>query len=92
MRFREHCAPRYASRYLIFLEADADRLLEDIWPFGRAMFSNNIIKRLNSFVKQACNEHNAQGGSKQKATGQSTCGRMEASVEPDADALGPVLP
>ena len=28
--FREHCAPGSASHYLIFLEEDADRLLEDI--------------------------------------------------------------
>ena len=32
--FREHCAPRSACQYLLFLEGDADRLFDDIWPFG----------------------------------------------------------
>ena len=85
--FCEHGAPGSASHYLLFLEEDADRLLEDIWPFGMAMFSNDIVESLNRFLKQAFNEHNARGGDKQKATGQSACGRP-ASVDSDADAWG----
>ena len=49
--FREHCAPRSASHYLLFLEEDADRLLDDIWSFGLAMFSNDIVESLNRFLK-----------------------------------------
>ena len=47
----EHCAPRFACQYLLFLEEDADRLLEDIWPFGMAMFSGDIVESLNRFLK-----------------------------------------
>ena len=89
--FREHCAPRSACHYLPFLEEDADRLLDDIWPFGMAMFSNDIVGSQKRFLKQAFNEHSARGGGKQKATGQSACGHPEASVDLDADALGQVL-
>ena len=84
--FREHCAPRSESHYLLFLEEDANRLLEDIWPFSRAIFSNNIVESRNKLLKRAFNEHSARGGGKQKATGQSACGRPEAFVDLDADA------
>ena len=63
--FREHCAPRSASHYLLFLKEDADRVLDDIWPFGLAMFSNDIVESLNRFLKQAFNEHSARGGGRQ---------------------------
>ena len=49
--FREHCAPGSASHYLLFLEEDANRLL-DIWPFDMAMFSNDIVESPNGFLKQ----------------------------------------
>ena len=68
------------------------RLLEDIWPFGMAMFSNNIVEIQKRFLKQAFNEHNAPGGGKQNATGQTACGRPEPFVHSDADPLGQVLP
>ena len=99
--FHEHCAPRSASLYLLFLEEDADRLLKDIRPFGMAMFSNDIFESLNMFLKQGFNEHSARGGGKKKATGQTTSGqkatgqtasgRPEASIESEAGALGQVL-
>ena len=82
--FREHCAPGSVSHYLLFLKEDADRLLEDIWPVGVATFSNDIVVSLIRF-------HGARGSGKQKATGQSACGRPESSVDSDAGALGQVL-
>ena len=69
-----------------FLEEDADRLLEDMWPFGMAVFSNVIVESLNRFPKQAFNEHGANGRGKGKATGQSAYGRPEAFVDYDAAA------
>ena len=89
--FRKHCAPGSPSHYLTFLEEDGDHLLQDIWPFGMAMFSNDIAESLDGFLKQAFNEHSAWGGGKQKATGQSACGRPEAFVDRDADTPGQVL-
>ena len=89
--FREHCAPRSASHYLLFLEEDADRVLDNIWPFGLAMFSNDIVESLNRFLKQAFNEHSARGGGRQTATGTARCGRSQASIDSDADALRQVL-
>ena len=89
--FREHCAPRSASHYLLFLDEDADHVLDDIWPFGLAMFSNDIVQSLNRFLKQAFNEHSARGGGRQTATGTASCGRSQASIDSDADALRQVL-
>ena len=65
--------------------------MEDIWAFGMPMFSHDFVESLNRFLKQAFNEHSARGGGKQMATKQSACGRPEASVDSDADALGQVL-
>ena len=89
--FRKHCAPRSASHYLLFLEEDADRVLDDIWPFGLAMFSNDIVESLNRFLKQAFNEHSAPGGGRQTATGTASYGRSQASIDSGADALRQVL-
>ena len=89
--FREHCAPRSASHYLLFLEEDVDRVLDDIWPFGLAMFSNDIVESLNRCLKQAFNEHSAWGGGRQTATRTASRGRSQASIDSDADALRQVL-
>ena len=40
-----------------------------------AMFSNDIVESLNTFLKHAFNEHTAKGSGKQKATGQTAYGR-----------------
>ena len=64
--FREHCAPRSAPHYLLFLEEDADRVLDDIWPLGLAMSSNDIVESLTRFVKQAFNEHSARGSGRKR--------------------------
>ena len=89
--FREHCAPRSASHYLLFLEEDADRVLDDIWPFGLAMFSNDIVQSINRFLKHAFNEHSARGAGRQTPTGTASCCRSQASIDSDADALRQVL-
>ena len=89
--FRGHYAPGFASQYLLFLEEDAHSLLEDIQPFGMAMFSNDIVERWNRFLKYAFYKLSARGAGKQKAIGQSACGCPEASIDFGADALGPVL-
>ena len=89
--FREHYAPRSASYYIFFLEEDANRLLEYIWPISMIMFSNNMVESLNKFLKETFNKHSARGSGKQKATEQSACGRPEAFVDSDADVLGQVL-
>ena len=70
---------------------DGDDPLIGIWPFGMATISNDSVERVNRFRKQTCNKHNDRGGSKQKATGQSACGRPEAFVDLDANALVQVL-
>ena len=40
--FRQHCTVATASRYLLSLEHDADTMLQNIKPFGLAMFSGGI--------------------------------------------------
>ena len=62
--FREHCAPGLPSHCLLFLEEDANRLLQDIWPFSMAVFSNDIVQSLNRFLKQGFDEHSARGSGK----------------------------
>ena len=39
---------------------------EDTWPFGMAIFPNNIVEILNRFLKQAFDVHTAWGGGQQK--------------------------
>ena len=89
--FQEHCAPESASHYLLFMEEDAYCVLDDSWPFGLAMFSNDIVESLNRFLKQAFNAHSARGGGRQTATGTAGCCRSQASIGSDADALRQVL-
>ena len=86
--YREHCAPRFLSNYPRFLGVDADRLLEDIWRFGTAMLSIDIVQSLDRLLKQAVNEHIARGNGKQKATRQIACGCPEASMHSHTNAPG----
>ena len=83
--------PGLCPTTFFLLEEDEDRLLEDIWPFGMAMLSNDIVESLSKFLKQVFKEHSARGSGKRKATGHSSCGRPKASVNLDTDALGQVL-
>ena len=67
--------PISASHYLLFLEECADILLENICPFGMAMFFNHIVESLDRFLKQTFNMHTTRGGGMQKATRTANCGR-----------------
>ena len=37
-------------------------MLQNIWPFGLAMFCGDISKSINRFLKHGHNEHNNRGG------------------------------
>ena len=60
--FRRHCAVRTASWYLLSLEHDVVTMLQNIKPFGLAMFSGDISDNINRFLKHGHNEHNSRGG------------------------------
>ena len=40
--FRRHCTIASAPWYLLSLEHDVDAMLQNIWPFGRAIFCGAI--------------------------------------------------
>ena len=60
--FRRHCSVGTASWYLLSLEHDVDTMLQNIKPFGLAMFSGDISESINRFLKHGHNEHSNQGG------------------------------
>ena len=61
--FQEHClAPGKAGHYISLLNHDFDLLMARIFPFGLAMFCNDVIESLNRFFKLAYNEHSNRGG------------------------------
>ena len=60
--FRRHCAVGTASWYLLSLEHDVDTMLQNIKPFGLAMFSGDISESINRFLKHGHNEHSNRGG------------------------------
>ena len=60
--FRRHCTAGTASWYLLSLEQDVDTMLQNIKPFGLAMFSGDISESINRFLKHGHNEHNNRGG------------------------------
>ena len=37
-------------------------MLQNIWPFGLAMFCHDMSERINRFLKHVHNEHNNRGG------------------------------
>ena len=39
-----------------------DAMLQNIWPFGLAMFCGDISESINRFLKHAQSEHNNRGG------------------------------
>ena len=45
--FRRHCTVGTASWYLLSLEHDVDTMLQNIKPFGLAMFSGDILESIN---------------------------------------------
>ena len=60
--FRRHCTVGTASWYPLSLEHDVDTMLQNIKPFGLAMFSGDISESINRFVKHGHNEHSNRGG------------------------------
>ena len=60
--FGRHYAVGTTSWYLLSLEHDADTMLQNIKPFGLAMFSGDISESINRFLKHGHNEHNNRGG------------------------------
>ena len=60
--FREAICPTSGSQYLLFLEHDCEQLLEDIYPYGMAMFSGDVVEGFNRLLKQAFNDHSNRGG------------------------------
>ena len=62
--FREAICPTSGSQYLLFLEQDCEQLLEDIYPYGMAMFSGDVVEGFNRLLKQAFNDHSNRGGGK----------------------------
>ena len=59
--FRRHCTVRKASWYLLSLDQDVDTMLQNIKPFGLAMFSGDIAESINRFLKHGHNEHSNRG-------------------------------
>ena len=51
-----------ASWYPLSLEHDVDAMLQKIKPFGLAMFSGDISKSTNRYLKHDHNEHSNRGG------------------------------
>ena len=60
--FRRHRTVATSSGYLQSLEHDVDTMLQNIKPFGLAMFSGDISESINRFVKHGHNEHSNRGG------------------------------
>ena len=60
--FRRHCTVGTTSWYLLSLEHDVDAVLQNIWPFGLAMFWGDISQSINRFLKHGHNEHRNRGG------------------------------
>ena len=59
---RRHCTGGTASWYLLSHEQVADTMLQNIKPFGLAMFSGDISESINRFLKHGHNEHSNRGG------------------------------
>ena len=55
--FQRHCTVRTPSWYLLSLGHDVDTMLQNIKPFGLAMFSGDISESINRFLKHGHNEH-----------------------------------
>ena len=60
--FRRHCTVGTTSWYLLSLEHDVDTMLQNLKPFGMAMFSGDISESINHFLKHGHNEHSNRGG------------------------------
>ena len=68
--FLEHCPEEgKGGQYLLMLSQDFDRLLPHLYPFGMAMFCQDVVESLNRLLKLAYTEHSAHGGGHPTATG-----------------------
>ena len=59
---RCHYTVGTTSWYLLSLECDVDAMLQNIWPFGLAMFCGDISESINRFLKHGHNKHSNRGG------------------------------
>ena len=71
--FRRHCTAATAAWYLLSLEQDVDTMLQNIKPFGLAMFSADISESINRFRKHGHNEHSNRGGGAVGCRGWTRC-------------------
>ena len=73
--FRRHCTVGTASWYLLSLEHDVyiDTMLQNIKPFGLAMFSGDISESIKPFLKHGHNEHSNRGGGGCRLEGWTRC-------------------
>ena len=61
--FERHCMePGKGGHYISLLKHDFDLLMHHIYPFGLALFCNDVIESLNRFLKLAYTEHSSRGG------------------------------
>ena len=60
--FQRHCIVGTASWYVLSLEHDVDTMLQNIKPFGLAMFSGDISQSIDRFLEHGHNEHSNRGG------------------------------
>jgi hypothetical protein len=61
--FEKHCMePGKGGHYISLLKCDFDLLMRHIYPFGLALFCNDVIESLNRFLKLAYTEHSSRGG------------------------------
>ena len=70
--FQRQCTAGTASWYLLSLEQDVDTMLQNIKPFGLAMFSGDISESINRFLKHGHNEHSNRGAMRQRKLGSHT--------------------
>ena len=54
--------PGKGGHYISLLKHDFDLLMHHIYPFGLALFCNDVIESLNRFLKLAYTEHSSRGG------------------------------
>ena len=61
--FRHHCLPDTRSHYLIILEFDVPRILEDIVPYRLRMYCQDLAETTNTKVKDFYLRFTDRGGS-----------------------------
>ena len=75
-----------ASFYLLSLEQDVDAMLQNIKPFGVALFSGDISESIDRFVKNGYNEHSNRGGGGCRVEGvDEVSGRQWSAIQREAN-------